>query len=76
MWPLCRSHGRSWVERAGKDGRGAEANYNPVLFYREDGTLLLFYKEGQQIVQGHQVHISYTFDRKHNAAFSLEAGKL
>ena len=47
-----------------------------MLFYRGDGTLLLFYKEGQQIVQGHQVHISYTFDRKHNAAFSLEAGKL
>lgn len=47
-----------------------------MIFYREDSTLLLFYKEGQQIAQGHQVHISYTFDRKHNAVVSLEAGKL
>lgn len=28
---------------------GAEANWNPVLFYRKDGTLILFYKEGQKI---------------------------
>ena len=28
---------------------GVEANWNPVLFYREDGVLLLFYKEGQKI---------------------------
>ena len=28
------------------------------------------------IAHGHQVHISYTFDRKHNAVVSLEAGKL
>ena len=28
---------------------GAEANWNPVLFYRADGTLILFYKEGQKI---------------------------
>ncbi|MGM9568552.1 MAG: exo-alpha-sialidase [Phascolarctobacterium sp.] len=28
---------------------GAEANWNPVLFYRGDGVLLLFYKEGLQI---------------------------
>ena len=28
---------------------GVEANWNPVLFYRQDGTLLLFCKEGQQI---------------------------
>ena len=28
---------------------GVEANWNPVLFYGEDGVLLLYYKEGQQI---------------------------
>ena len=28
---------------------GAEANWNPVLFYNEQGKLHLFYKEGQQI---------------------------
>lgn len=30
---------------------GVEANWNPVLFYREDGTLQLFYKEGQKIAE-------------------------
>ena len=30
---------------------GVEANWNPVLFYREDGTLQLFYKQGQKIAQ-------------------------
>ena len=30
---------------------GAEANWNPVLFYRRDGVLQLFYKEGQQIAR-------------------------
>lgn len=28
---------------------GVEANWNPVLFYRQDGTLQLFYKQGQKI---------------------------
>ena len=28
---------------------GAESNWNPVLFYNEQGKLHLFYKEGQQI---------------------------
>lgn len=28
---------------------GAEANWNPVLFYRADGVLQLFYKEGNKI---------------------------
>lgn len=28
---------------------GAEANWNPVLFYNSEGKLYLFYKEGQQI---------------------------
>ncbi|WP_405379520.1 exo-alpha-sialidase [Phascolarctobacterium sp.] len=41
------SHGR-WSEPA-KLADGAEANWNPVLFYRNDGVLQLFYKEGQQI---------------------------
>lgn len=30
---------------------GVAANWNPVLFYRQDGILQLFYKEGQQIAQ-------------------------
>lgn len=30
---------------------GVEANWNPVLFYREDGVLQLFYKEGQKIAE-------------------------
>ena len=71
----ARRDGAGWSAPV-KLADGAEANWNPVLFYREDGTLLLFYKEGQQIVQGHQVHISYTFDRKNIAVVSLEAGKL
>ena len=32
-----------------KLAEGAEANWNPVLFYNEQGKLHLFYKEGQQI---------------------------
>lgn len=28
---------------------GVEANWNPVLFYRQDGALQLFYKQGQKI---------------------------
>ena len=76
----ARRDGAGWSAPV-KLADGAEANWNPVLFYREDGTLLLFYKEGQQIAQGHHaqghhVHISYTFDSKHNAVVSLEAGKL
>lgn len=30
---------------------GAEANWNPVLFYGKDNTLMLFYKHGQKIAQ-------------------------
>jgi len=30
---------------------GIEANWNPVLFYREDGSLQLFYKQGQKIAE-------------------------
>ena len=71
----ARRDGAGWSAPV-KMADGAEADWNPVLFYRGDGTLLLFYKEGQQIAQGHQVHISYTFDRKNIAAVSLEAGKL
>ena len=40
--------GGSWSAPC-KLADGVEANWNPVLFYRQDGTLLLFYKEGQQI---------------------------
>ncbi len=46
-----------YASRHGADGwsepiklaDGAEANWNPVLFVRGDGTLQLFYKQGQQI---------------------------
>ena len=44
----ARRDGAGWSAPV-KLADGAEANWNPVLFYREDGTLLLFYKEGQQI---------------------------
>lgn len=40
----------SWSEPL-KLADGVEANWNPVLFYRKDGTLLLFYKEGQKIAE-------------------------
>jgi len=30
---------------------GVEANWNPVLFYRDDGVLQLFYKQGQKIAE-------------------------
>lgn len=39
-----------WSEPV-KLANGAEANWNPVLFYREDGTLQLFYKQGQKIAE-------------------------
>lgn len=41
---------------------GAAANWNPVLFYREDGTLLLFYKQGQQIASWRTLVMQSTDD--------------
>ncbi len=46
-------YGSRWDGRRWSSPRrladGAEANWNPVLFYRGDGRLQLFYKEGQAI---------------------------
>lgn len=45
-----RKVGESWSEPV-KLADGPEANWNPVLFYRADGALQLFYKEGQKIAE-------------------------
>lgn len=47
---VARCQHNSWSEPV-KLADGVEANWNPVLFYRKDGTLLLFYKEGQKIAE-------------------------
>ena len=43
-----RNTGAGWTVPE-KLADGVEANWNPVLFYRGDGVLQLFYKEGQKI---------------------------
>lgn len=43
-----RDAGQGWTPPV-KLADGAEADWNPVLFYRADGTLVLFYKEGRKI---------------------------
>lgn len=47
-----------------KLANGADANWNPVLFYREDGTLLLFYKEGQRIAEWRTMFMTSSDDGK------------
>ena len=55
--------GMGWSEPV-KLADGAEANWNPVLFFREDGTLLLFYKEGQRIAEWRTMFMSSSDDGK------------
>ena len=47
IWSSRRLDGK-WTAPV-KLADGAESNWNPVLFYNEQGKLHLFYKEGQQI---------------------------
>ena len=47
-----------------KLANGADANWNPVLFFREDGTLLLFYKEGQRIAEWRTMFMTSSDDGK------------
>ncbi|MGM9561853.1 MAG: exo-alpha-sialidase [Phascolarctobacterium sp.] len=55
--------GKGWSEPV-KLANGADANWNPVLFFREDGTLLLFYKEGQRIAEWRTMFMTSSDDGK------------